>query len=130
MSAQAVLDDRAVLPPSAGPVLDLPLAGPECEGGLGHYLLSAARNGHSVPLNLANARAGYAAVPGMVGEVIRSTTSKDCAARLGPALARWPFTLIVLHKHPSCPVPARMEGCLEELLGPGTEEGEVRWWAR
>lgn len=128
MSAQAVVSDRAHVPMMDGPVLDLPLAGPECPGGVGHYLLEAARSGRSVPLNLANPRAGYAAVPGMVGEIIRASTSKECAARLGPPFERWPFTTIVLHEHAECPVPPRLEACLEALFGAGTREGEVRWW--
>jgi hypothetical protein len=120
---------RAALAAGAGPVLDLPLAGPTCPNGTAHYLLEAAATGRPVPLQLTNPRAGYAAVPGLVAGINRAWSAEDCPAQLRTMVDKWPFTTLVLHRHDrDCPAPPRVAPCLEAALGPGTTEGGVTWW--
>ncbi|MDP2306732.1 MAG: hypothetical protein Q8P18_11975 [Pseudomonadota bacterium] len=120
---------RATLAAGSGPVLDLPLAGPTCPHGSAHYLLEAAATGRPVPLQLTNPRAGYAAVPGLVGGAGRAWSRDDCPAELARLVEAWPFTTLVLHRHDrDCPVPPRMATCLAATLGAGTTAGAVTWW--
>ncbi len=120
---------RAALARGAGPVLDLPLAGPTCPLGTAHYLVVAAATGRPVPLQLTNPRAGYAAVPGLAADISRAWAREDCPARLAALVARWPFTTLVLHEHdPTCPIVDRMPRCLEAAFGAGTVAAGVRWW--
>ncbi|MFN7142730.1 MAG: hypothetical protein ACK4YP_03070, partial [Myxococcota bacterium] len=132
LPAQVVAADasRAALAAGEGPVLDLPLAGPECPGGVGHYLLEAAVNGRPVPLLLTNPRAGYAAAhPSLVGDLARTWPRPDCATVLPGLLARMPFRTVVLHAHDRhCPVPRRVTDCLDAALGAGSAAEGVRWW--
>lgn len=121
---------RAALGSGTGPVLDLPLAGPTCPHGTAHYLLEAAATGRPVPLQLTNPRAGYAAVPGLVGASTRAWGHEDCAGQIRKLAKSWPFTTVVLHRHDrDCPAHPRMATCLLEALGAGTSEGGVTWWS-
>lgn len=131
LPAQQVPPDasRAALAAGAGPVLDLPLAGPACPLGTAHYMLEAAATGRPVPLQLTNPRAGYAAVPGLVATTSRAWSREDCPAELEKLAKKWPFATVVLHRHDrDCPPTPRMERCLEAALGPGTSAGGVTWW--
>jgi hypothetical protein len=113
-----------------GPVLDLPLAGPECPTGAGHYLLEAVYTGRPVPVLLTNARAGYDAVPGLVDGLARVWQRRDCADEVRELFAELPFTAIVLHTHGrACPVRPQVASCLAAAFGPGAAAGEVRWWS-
>jgi hypothetical protein len=128
LTAERVEHDPSslLLRDGTGPVLDLPISGPNCREGATHFLLEGTVHRRPLPLVLRPGYDAYATAAGkaearVIDEGLASCSEAAVAAIRG-------YATVVAHGHRACNLGPAETACLRRHFGAGTAKGKVVWW--